>query len=166
MAILNKPQRLTKEQQDAAMEIIRKYDVMIRKIAAAYLGRERRSEVEDVVQDVYEAICRQIEDVKRYESMEALVVRITVRRTWKVRKKLQGFVPLDEVSAKPSENVDPGLDEILPASTPQADRDILSRIYVQRDTAEEAAKDLGINAGTVRQRLKRARDRLRKILMK
>ena len=158
------PCRLTPEERAYAEELIQTYGVLIRHTARRYLGQDYAKDMEDVVQDTYEAICRQVDQFAFYENKGALIVTITMRTAKRYRKKNNRFVPL-EIELTAPERGPAGLDELLPRATSEGDRDLLNRFYVYRETTGQIATELGEQESTIRQRLKRARDRLRKRLI-
>lgn len=153
---------LSTEDQIYAKELIRVLDGTICKIVRAYLGAELASEFEDTVQDVYEQICNQLEDFKTCDSPEALVVTLASRKVWHIRRDHK---PIEALSADiPFMEVDRGLEDILPSSISAADREILTSVYERQDSMADLAGDLGCPPATLRQRLKRAKRRLKKTL--
>lgn len=162
MKIKKKGYSLTPEDQIYAKRLIKKFDKTIRRVIAAYLDPSLKYEAEDVVQNVYLMICQQLDDFRNYDSQEALVVTITTRAVKRLHRDWKDTVPLeDEYQA---EDRDPGLDEILPSSLSPGDRSLLISVYQDRNTERELADDLGEEPATIRQRVKRARDRLRQAL--
>ena len=155
-------QPLTPEDRVYAQNLIEQYDTVIRKIINVQLDPDLKSEFEDLVQDVYERICVQLEDFKTYDSPEALVVTIATRAVWRKHRDRKETVPLADIY--PAGEEDRTLDDLLPLSTTPEDRRLLTAIYRDRDTEKEVAQDLGEKPATVRQRVKRARDRLKKVL--
>lgn len=153
---------LSEEDQVYAKELIRILNGRIRRTVRVTLGRDLSSEFEDIVQNVYEAICRQLDDFKNCDSQEALAVTIATRAVWTFRRDHKPTEALPEDI--PAEESDRGLEELLPPSTPDADRALLTAVYDRRDTMVELAGELDCSPETLRQRLKRARARLRKAL--
>lgn len=158
---------LTPEEQSYAKALIEKYDPVIRRVVSARLEQRFYDEFEDVVQNVYETICTQLDDFMTYDKPEALVVTITTRAVWRVHKRWKETVSItdEEALAAPTEP-DIGLVEILPDGMPSGDRELLTAVYQNRKTEKEVAEATGEKPSTVRQRVKRARDRLKKVLEK
>ena len=157
---------LSVEDQLYAKEQIEKYDPTIRKVIGTYLNKDLDSEFEDIVQDVFETICCQLDDFRTYSAPRALVVKITQRAVWKYfrqQKKYEAAL-LEENLDYPAEEEDRGLEEILPFKLSPDDRQILIRTYQNMDTSMEVAADLGEKPATIRRRLNRARERLKKLL--
>lgn len=153
---------LNREDQLYAKELIRVLNQKIRQTVYSNLGSDLSSEFEDIVQSVYEAICNQLDDFKSCDSQEALAVTISARAVWTFRRNHK---PTEELSEDISAmETDRGLDEILPLSTSDMDREILTSVYERQDTMVELAADLGSSDSTLRQRLKRAKARLKKAL--
>lgn len=153
---------LSRKDQTYAKNLIRELDGAIRRTVRFYLGPDLSSEFEDIVQGVYEAICLQLGDFKRCDNQEALAVTIAARSVWNFRRNHK---TTEELSKDiPAMAYDRGLDEILPTSTSDMDREILTSTYECQDTTVELATELGCSASTLRQRLKRAKTRLRKAL--
>lgn len=153
---------LSSEDQLYAKALIKKYDKTVRRVISAYLDPKLMAEFEDVVQNVYEAICSQLDDFRTYNSQEALVVTIASRAVWRVHRNRKETVPLaDEHQAK---EMDRGLEDIFPSSISDEDKKLLISIYEHMDTEKEVADDMGEKPATIRQRVKRARDRLKETL--
>lgn len=160
--LMNEKKPLSKEDRIYAKELICELDGTIRRVVRSYLGTDVSSEFEDVVQSVYETICVQLDDFKKCDSQEALAVVIAARKVWRVRRDRK---PTEELSEDmPASEDDPGLEDIFPLSISDVDREILTSVYVYQDTMEELSVDLVCPAATLRQRLKRARDRLKKVI--
>ena len=87
-----------------------------------------------------------------------------MRQVWATNRKHRPTVPLLDTVSAPTE--DRGLDELLPTSTPAADRELFEAVYVRRETLVELAAEKGCKPTTMHQRAKRARDHLRKELEK
>lgn len=155
---------LTSGERVFAKNLIEKYDRLIRRVIASQLDPRLAYEFEDVVQNVYEMICRQLEDFRRYDRPEALVVTIAARAVWRLHREWKETVPLPEDCAAREE--DKGLEELLPDRLPAGDRALLISVYQNRYTEREVAEGMGVSPAALRQRMKRARDRLRKILEK
>lgn len=151
---------LSKADQIYAKELIRELDGTIRRVVRSYLEDELSSEFDDIIQSIYEIICRQLDDFKKCDSQEALAVTIAARKVWHTQRDWKATEVLTEDI--PSAEDDRGLDNILPLSISDADRAILTAAYDHRDTMEELSADLGCPPARLRQRLKRARDRLKK----
>ena len=62
---------LSKEDQIYAKELIQKLDGTIRRVVRSYLDADLSSEFEDIVQSIYEQICKQLDDFKKCDSPEA-----------------------------------------------------------------------------------------------
>lgn len=157
---------LSVEDQLYAKEQIAKYDPTIRKVIGSYLNEELDSDFEDIVQNVYEMICCQLDDFRRYDAPKALVVKITKRAVWKYFRQQKKYeaAPLEENLDYPAEEKDRGLEDILPFKLSPDDRQILIQTYQNMDTSMEVAADLGEKPATIRRRLHRARERLKKLL--
>lgn len=159
---------LSVEDQLYAKEQIEKYDPTIRKVIGTYLSKDLDSEFEDIVQDVYETICCQLDDFRTYSAPRALVVKITQRAVWKYFRRQQKYkdkeAPLEENLDYPAAEEDRGLEDILPFKLSPDDRQILIRTYQNMDTSMEVAADLGEKPATIRRRVNRARERLKKLL--
>lgn len=159
---------LSVEDQLYAKEQIEKYDPTIRKVIRIYLNEELDADFEDIVQDVYETICCQLDDFRRYDAPEALVVTITRRAVGKYFRRQQKYkdkeAPLEENLDYPAAEEDRGLEDIFPRKLSPDDRQILIRTYQNMDTSMEVAADLGEKPATIRRRLNRARERLKKLL--
>lgn len=165
---LQKKKSLTPQEQAYAKEICEKYHDTVVRIINAYLGPDLTREREDITQDVFRMVCEQLDDFKSYDNPEALVFKMTARRVQAVRKKLERYVPLPDENALIMEDGVQGADlfEWFPNSLPDKDKEVLQKVYGEKRDVAEAAAEIGVPAATMRQRLKRAKDRLRKELKK
>ena len=155
---------LSKEDQIYAKELIQKLDGTIRRVVRSYLDADLSSEFDDIVQSIYEQICKQLDDFKKCDSPEALVTVMAARRVWHIQRDWKPTELLSEDTPAAEENH--GLEDILPSSISDRDREILTAVYERMDTMEDLSTDWGCSAATLRQRLKRAKDRLKKTLEK
>lgn len=155
---------LTPEEQVFAKNLIKQYDETSRRVIKSKLNPQYAYEFEDVVQNVYEMICKQLDDFRTYDKPEALVVTIATRAVWRLHRDWKETVPLSEDFV--AKERDDGLDEILPDKLSSNDKKLLTSVYQDQNTEKEVAENMGVSPSAVRQRIKRARDRLRKILEK
>ncbi len=134
----------------------------LRNIIRRQLQDRRYISVEDVMQETYCSACEHIRTVMACDNPEAWLIRTAHNTAYEMLRKLDRDTPEPEQPAQAAPpGPDPlGLDAILPPATPEKDRDLLKRYFERRDTSSEIADDLGLSPQTVRQRLKRAKDRL------
>ncbi len=153
---------LSREDQLYAKTLIRELDEAIRRTVRSYLGADLSSEFEDIVQSIYEEVCTQLDDFKSCNNPEAFVVTMAARAVWNFRRDHK---PAEELPEDiPAMAYDRGLEDILPRITSDTDREILTAVYDRQDTMVELAGDLGCAPDTLRQRLKRAKTRLKRAL--
>jgi len=160
---------LTPQEQAFAKELCEKYHGAILRVIHTYLGPELSREREDILQDVFRMICEQINDFKTCKYPGALIRKITAYRVLEVRKKLGRFQPLPEDGEFLETNAETQgspLYEWFPRSMKDEDKQILETIYGEGRDVVDVADDIGISASTLRQRLKRAKDRLKRDLKK
>jgi len=70
---------LSQEDQVYSKALIEVLNEKIRQTVRSNLGSDLSSEFEDIVQSVYEAICKQLDDFKNCDNQEALAVTIAAR---------------------------------------------------------------------------------------
>lgn len=157
---------LTPEEVVLVQNILREHDDTLRRVIYYALGPEFRDEGEDVLQDVYVTVCKQVDDFKTCDKTEALLVTIATRSAYRARKKLSKRTTIPLTEDIPADEPDHGLMEILPPTVSDEDRRLLTKIYEDRNTIAEEAEVRNIKAPTLRQRLKRIRDELRTALQK
>ena len=155
---------LSPEDQEYVRNFLQINDPLIRRVVARYMHPNTPAEFEDLLQNTHEAICRQLDVFKTCENPEPLLRTIAMRQVWATNRKHRPTVPLLDTVSAPTE--DRGLDELLPTSTPAADRELFEAVYVRRETLVELAAEKGCKPTTMHQRAKRARDHLRKELEK
>lgn len=155
---------LSIEDQIYAKELIQDLDGTIRRVVRSYLDADLSSEFEDIVQSIYETICLQLDDFKHCDSQRALAIVIAARKVWHVHRDRKPTEVLSEDSIATEDSR--GLEDILPRSISLSDKELITAVYAYQESMEDLAVDLGCPASTLRQRLKRARDRLKKALEK
>lgn len=156
---------LTAEDQLYVKELVWQLNGTIRRVVRSYLDDDLSAEFDDVVQSIFETICKQLDDFRNADSPEALAVRIASRRVWHVRRDWKATEELSEDYAA-TDDGPRGLDDILPKSFPPSDKALLNSVYVHQESMVDLASDLGCSPAKLRQQLKRARDRLKKFIEK
>lgn len=159
--------RLNREDQDFVLDLMNRYEPDLRKVVRGTMCELMPDEdmINDVLQDTYEAMCRQVDSIRTVEKKRAYIRTIATRCAIQECKRLTKNLPLEEDYPAPAAPPD-GLDELLPKSTPSKDRRLLTQVYAYGNTPLEVARDTGENCDAVRQRLKRARDRLKRKMRK
>ena len=121
--------------------------------------------VEDVIQETFLRACTNFYKMIQFDSPEAWLVAVCHNVAVDEAKRcmrLREFV--DSTDHTNGCAVPDSLDEILPHDTLPEERDLLVRYYVHHDSTEEIARDLKLKPAAVRQRLVRAREKLKKKL--
>lgn len=152
---------LSRADQVYAKELCQVLEEKIRHTVRSNLSADLFSYFEDIVQSIFESICRQLEDFKKCDSQEALAVTIAARATWNFCRDHKSTETLSEDI--PATELDRGLEDILPRFISDSDREILTAVYDRQDTMVELAADLGCTPEKLRQRSKRAKARLKRI---
>ena len=140
--------------------------VKLRNIIRRQLQDCRYVSVEDVMQETYCRSCEHIRAIMASNNPEAWLIRTAHNTVYEMLRKLNresGEIGHLEAVSEPILN-HLGLDAILPETTSDKDRDLLIRYFERKDNSTEIAKDLNLTQQTVRQQLKRAKDRLAKNL--
>ncbi len=134
----------------------------------AFARTRSKQDAEDVAQEVMLKLCRHAGEIESEAHLKHWLIRVTVnecaslfRSPWRRRTQ-----PLDEswLAAQPdAPESDDRLDAALEALNPDQ-RAAIHLFYYEDMSAEEIAGALGIRPATVRERLSRARRKLRKLL--
>ena len=140
-------------------ELVQSQENRLYRAALAILGS--RQEAEDAVQDTFLAFWEKAPEGLRDEGawlMRVLVngCRSRLRLAW----RRVGPLPDDLPAPGPEERLE--LEELW--SLPPADRAVLHLYYYEGYSTEEIARMTGQRPGTVRARLSRAREKLRRLL--
>lgn len=138
------------------------YDKLYR-VAHRHLGRLCVGCIDDVIQETFKRACENFHSLASYDSAEAWLVNVchhVAVDEVKYLCKVKEFVM--EIQPSPSDSL--GIDELLPSSFSEDNRDLLVRYYVYKYSANEIAADLKQKPATIRQKLSRIRKELRKIL--
>ena len=123
---------LTAEDQLYVKELVWQLNGTIRRVVRSYLDDDLSAEFDDVVQSIFETICKQLDDFRNADSPEALAVRIATRRVWHVRRDWKATEELSEDYAA-TDDGPRGLDDILPKSFPPSDKALLNSVYGDKD---------------------------------
>lgn len=153
----------------------------------AYRLTQSQSEAEDLVQDVLTRLAKRVDEMEQVESLRPWVLRILQNRFVDLYRREQNS-PVDYQSAQEDDSGEddrPGANVLTTASDSTNDikrlelqqvlqvalnklddahRDVVMLHDMEGYTALEVADILGINVGTVKSRLHRARDKLKKWL--
>lgn len=116
---------------------------------------------EDVLQDVFLSICRNLRHLREPRVLRPWAYRIASRRAMRVarRERRQAGLSLEEVGVEPvtePPRYDPGTVAELPALLTRlspASRAVLSLHYLEELSLQETADVLGVPVGTVKSRL-------------
>lgn len=134
----------------------------------AYARTRSKQDAEDVAQEVLLKLCRHAEEIESEAHLKHWLIRVTVnecanlfRSPWRRRT-----LPLDEgwLAAQPdapasNDRLDAALDALNPDQ-----RAVIHLFYYEDMSTEEIARALKIRPATVRERLHRARRKLKKLL--
>lgn len=172
-------------EKDRFQSLLRPHiDLMYR---MAYRLTESQTEAEDLVQDVLTRLAKRVDEMEQVESLRPWVLRILQNRFVDLYRR-QKNSPVDFESAQeedPGEDRPPTGNPLTQAKAPTSDiqrmelqqvlqqalaklddahRDVVIMHDMEGYTAIEVADILNINVGTVKSRLHRARDKLKKWL--
>lgn len=137
-----------------------------------------RQEAEDILQDAFVQVFRDIGQYKGHGNLEGWIRRITVRTALHyLQKQRLNIETLDEAGWErvllaadeafdDSDDNDAGRMVALLQSLPTGFRTVLNLYVIEERTHEEIAKTLGITVGTSKSQLHRAKTYLRKLLDK
>jgi RNA polymerase sigma-70 factor, ECF subfamily len=145
----------------------------------AYRWTRSQEDAEDLVQDVLIKLANRVEEMLAVEQLRPWLIKVVYRRFVDLYRREQ---------SSPLVSINRGADDDGPVEQAAADEDIEGRLEQQQVLAEaldaldddhrdvillhgvegytalEIAEILGVNVGTVKSRLQRARDRLKKFL--
>lgn len=156
--------RLSQSDSEAVMRLVDEYQSSIKRIIVSVLKGQWPDAVDDILQDTYEEICRQLNLIEEAENRRAYVCKIAARLAIQAHRRLGRDLPLDEDVPAP-EDLSFNLDTILPCSLSPSDKRLLKRVYEEQDNIVDIAKEFGKKDTALRQQLKRARDRVKKIII-
>jgi RNA polymerase sigma-70 factor (ECF subfamily) len=158
---------------EAFGELVAAYQTLVAGVAWRY--GVRREEIEDVVSEVFIKAFRNLHRFRPEHPFSTWLYRLAVnhvidhgrrRRKEAARSEMpqQLAAPGPDVGEKIQRRevgrlVRAALDEL-----PRHYRDVLFLVYIEGRKVDEAARTLGLPQGTVKTRLMRGRDRLRRIL--
>lgn len=105
--------RLSQSDSEAVMRLVDEYQSSIKRIIVSVLKGQWPDAVDDILQDTYEEICRQLNLIEEAENRRAYVCKIAARLAIQAHRKLGRDLPLDEDVPAP-EDLSFNLDTILP----------------------------------------------------
>ena len=123
-----------------------------------------RTDVQDALQDAALKAWEKRNTLRNEQFFRTWITRILINVCYDIQRKHRSVVPLEKIPVQlPASAPDPGLAAALNA-LPEKFRLPLVLCYSEGMTYEEAAEVLRIPASTVRGRLRRGKDALRKEL--
>ena len=155
--------RKRKPDTDAFMELIEENTQSMYKTAWAILRNE-----EDVADALQETIVKGFESLhtlRRPEFFKTWMMRILINNCLQIRKQRQRLLTfgddLPEMPVEDSYDTDSGFKELLDM-VDEADRLLLTLYYADEFKVSEIAELLEMNVNTVKTRLSRAREKIRR----
>jgi RNA polymerase sigma-70 factor, ECF subfamily len=143
--------------------LIARHQQMVFRVAVSVLGPNSERDAEDVAQDVFLQLFRRIGDFQRRSKFSSWLYRIAYNRALDRRRALRArpdLAPLEiDRAARPSERDvlrSRAIDDCL-TKLPDAHRTAIHLHYWLGHTMEEIAQTLGIQSGTAKSWLFRAR---------
>lgn len=164
MAMTNKRAQILSLAEQAYIKALfdEHYDKLYR-VAYRHLGRLCVDCIDDVIQETFKRACENFRSLASYDSAEAWLVNVCHHVAVDEVKYLCRMKELAmEIQSSPSGSL--GIDELLPPSLSEDNRDLLVRYYVYKYSANEIAADLKQKPAAIRQKLSRVRKELKKIL--
>lgn len=104
--------RLSQSDSEAVMRLVDEYQSSIKRIIVSVLKGQWPDAVDDILQDTYEEICRQLNLIEEAENRRAYVCKIAARLAIQAHRRLGRDLPLDEDVPAP-EDLSFNLDTIL-----------------------------------------------------
>ena len=166
-------QRILTGDADAFGRIVSRYQNLVASVA--WRHGTRREEVEDVVSEVFLKVYRNLGQYRPDHPLSTWLYRLAanhvVDRSRRARKE-RGRVEMPEQVADPTPGAADDLEtderaRLLRAALGEIDqrfRECILLVHVEGMKVEEAARVLGIPEGTVKTRLMRGREALRRVL--
>lgn len=156
-------------------ELVGRYQRMIAAVAWRY--GVRHDEVEDVVNEVLMKVYRKLHRYRPDHAFSTWLYRLATnhvldhgRRARRAMVQTELSERLEDPAPPPEQNVERSerstlVRSALAAVTPRY-REVMFLVYVEGLKVEEAARTLGLPQGTIKSRLLRGREALRKILLR
>jgi len=161
--------------RDAFSALVSRYQKLVSSVAWRY--GVRQEEIEDLVSEVFFKVFRNLHQYRPEHPFSTWLYRLAAnhvldhgRRARREAGRTEMPEQVRDTAAGPDERAEgtermllvrSALDELKPRY-----RKVLFLVYVEGMRVEEAARTLGLPQGTIKSRLKRGRDALRKILMR
>lgn len=154
-------------------EIVRYYTPYVMTILQNQLGTEHtEADVEDVCMDVFLALWHNREKIHS-DNLRGWLIRVARNKACDLlRKKGIQTIPLEDLVVESADHALEGLDQKERSRMVRdalyklgdSDREIFLRYYYYEQKINEIAGEMGMNPETVKSRLKRGREALKKIL--
>ena len=150
--------------REAFSEAVTEHGRVMFRAARAILGSD--ADAEDAVSQAILLAWQSREKLRDVSAVRPWLVKITVncaRRQWNRQSRL---LPLESLEHTAAPEAGPGCRDLWEAvlTLPPESRAVVVLFYYEDLTVEETAKVLRIPVGTVKSRLSRARERLKKLL--
>ena len=167
-------ERLKKGDERALSEIIEEFTpfvaAIIRNIANGQLKKE---DTEEVVTDVFVTLWRNADRLETDMLKPYIICIAKSRAKDRLRKQKSNLISIEEIEMQSAENVFEECEnndlykalEREVENIPQHDREILIRYYYYYQSVGKIAEVMKISAGTVKSKLHRTRQKLKKALM-
>ena len=134
----------------------------------AYARTRSRQDAEDVSQEVMLKLCRNADRIESESHLKHWLIRVTVnecanlfRSPWR-RRTLpleEGMLREADDAPAPNDRLDAALEKLKPNQ-----RTVIHLFYYEDMSTEEIARALGVRPAAVRERLHRARKKLKQLL--
>lgn len=156
-----------KTDAEALGRLYRRYEPVIAGFVLRRVGR--RHEAEDIISNVFLQMVRRLDRYERREvPFRAWLYRIATNEInrwfrWRKLRRFLGSVP-DRPAPESESSADTERVRLALATLPSRFQSVLALRYLEELSIEEIGVILGCSAGTVKSRLDRGRDRLRRAL--
>ncbi len=161
--------------RDAFAELVRRYQNLVAGVAWRY--GIRRDDIEDVVSEVMIKVYRNLHQYRPDDPFSTWLYRLAANHVLDLGRRARREQARAEMPAQISDDA-PGPQEGVEARERRSIvrdallgidpryREAIFLVYVEGKRVDEAARTLGIPEGTVKTRLMRGRDALRRILVR
>lgn len=153
--------------KDAFIELMESHKTSMMRAAMAIL-HDQEDTADAIAETVAEAFS-QLRDLRQPKYFKTWLTRVLISNCYDILRQRGRYVPLDELPESPSPHGQPSdaaldIRESLSALA-ENDRLVLTLYYMDGFKVREIAKMLGVKENTIKSRLTRSRQRLKKIYL-
>ncbi len=164
-------ERLKRRKESSVDELVHKYKNYVTAIVFNTIGAQASKEdIEEVIQDVFVSVWNHAEDINYLKGYIAVTAKNTAINKLRSIKESVALTGTEKAGGKTPEEIVEGkemtaiLYEAIEALG-EPDCEIFFRYYYNNEKISDIAKELGIKEATIKSKMKRGKEKLRRFLL-